>query len=370
MYKDGRRRWVARWSGQPSKVFLRKTDAMAYEAEMRRRAQLGAHAPATPSGDRLVEYLDVWWARESATWAKSTQSQRGQIIDKWITPYVGDVRLRDLGRERVKGWRQQILADAAPPTQANHALAVLSAALGKAVEDGLLPANPCSGVRKMRVLVKRPKALLPADVERVRVEMPTLRDVCLLGLMAYAGLRPEEAFALTWDNTKEGILIIDCSFTYGELKQTKTERMRVVEVVSSLKADLDLLRPHVTTEDDLVAPNERLGHIDLRNWRRRIWWPACRAADVKATPYDLRHTYVSLRFHEGATYPAVMAATGHSRATTTARYTHLYEEAQLAPRTPMDEAIWAARRDLEENELHSGCTRAVPRRLRQAASGA
>jgi integrase len=369
LYKDGRRRWIARWSGQPSKVFLQKADAAAYEAEMRRRAQLGAHAPATPSGNRLVEYLDAWWARESPTWANSTCSQRGQIIDKWITPYVSNVRLRDLGRERVKVWRQEILADAAPPTQANHALAVLSAALGKAVEDGLLPANPCSGVRKMRVLVRRPKALLPLEVERVRVEMPSLRDVCLLGLMAYAGLRPEEAFALTWQNVKDGLLIIDRSFTYGELKQTKTERMRVVEVVSALKDDLDLLRPHVTTEDDLVAPNERLGHIDLRNWRRRVWSPACRAADIKATPYDLRHTYVSLRFHEGATYPAVMAATGHSRATTTARYTHLYEEAQLASRTPMDEAILAARRDLEEQELHSSCTGETPRRLRQSAAG-
>jgi hypothetical protein len=64
-----------------------------------------------------------------------------------------------------------------------------------------------------------------------------------------------------------------------------------------------------------------------------------------------------------------MAATGHSRATTTARYTDLYEEAQLAPRIPMDDAILAARRDLEEKELHPRCTREAPRRVRQAASG-
>jgi integrase len=51
----------------------------------------------------------------------------------------------------------------------------------------------------------------------------------------------------------------------------------------------------VTGEEDRRT-NERLGHSDLLNWRRRVWWPACRAADVEATPYDLRHTYVSLRF--------------------------------------------------------------------------
>ena len=85
-YKDGRRRWVARWSGQPSKVFLRKADASAYEAHLRQRAQLGAHAPATPSADRLADYLNAWWSRESPTWANSTRSQRGAIIDRWVTP--------------------------------------------------------------------------------------------------------------------------------------------------------------------------------------------------------------------------------------------------------------------------------------------
>ena len=313
--------------------------------------------------------MNAWWIRESGTWANSTRVQRSGLLDRWIVPYINEVQLRDLGKRRVKEWRGEIVECGAPPNQANQALNVLSAALGKAVEDGLLPANPCIGIRRMPVLPRRPNALLPSEVERVRVEMPTLRDVCLLGLMGYAGLRPEEVFALTWQNVKDGLLVIDRSFTYGELKKTKTERMRVVEIVSALKADLDLLRPHVIGEKDLVAPNERLGHIDLRNWRRRVWGPACRAADVRAAPYDLRRTYVSLRFHEGATYPAVMAATGHSRATTTARYTDLYEEAQLAARTPMDDAIWAARHDLEEQGLHSCCTREAPRRLRQAAPG-
>lgn len=49
-YKDGRPRYLVRWPGQPSHVFLRKADATAYEVQVRQQAQLGAHAPATPSG--------------------------------------------------------------------------------------------------------------------------------------------------------------------------------------------------------------------------------------------------------------------------------------------------------------------------------
>ena len=77
-------------------------------------------------------------------------------------------------------------------------MSVLSAALGAAVRDGLLPANPCSGIRRLPHQVARPHALAPLEVERIRAEMPTMRDVVLVGLLAYAGLRPEEALALTW----------------------------------------------------------------------------------------------------------------------------------------------------------------------------
>lgn len=93
------------------------------------------------------------------------------------------------------------MQDGAPPTQANHALSVLSSALGCATRDRKLPANPCHGIRRLPVLVDRPRALTPSEVEKVRAHMPTLRDVVLVGLLAYAGLRPGEAFALPWDGS-------------------------------------------------------------------------------------------------------------------------------------------------------------------------
>ena len=48
-YKDGGPRYLVRSPGQPSHVFLRKADATADEVQVR-QAQLGAHAPGTPSG--------------------------------------------------------------------------------------------------------------------------------------------------------------------------------------------------------------------------------------------------------------------------------------------------------------------------------
>ncbi len=70
-------------------------------------------------------------------------------------------------------------------------------------------------------------------VERIRTAMPSMRDVVLVGLLPYAGLRPAEAFALTWASVTDNVLVIDRSFTAGEIKTTKTRRRRTVERSSS-----------------------------------------------------------------------------------------------------------------------------------------
>ncbi|HEX3332583.1 MAG TPA: site-specific integrase [Gaiellales bacterium] len=369
--RGNQKRWVVRWregGQQLSRTFDRKEDADTFERETRRRAQMGAHAPAAASTELLGDYLRGWWATESPLWARSTRLSRAGVLDLWIKPYLKGYRLRDLGASRVREWRADIVAAGAPNTQANHALSVLSAALGCAVRDGKLPANPCQAVRRLPVLVERPHALAPIDVERIRAAMPTMRDVVLVGLLAYAGLRPAEAFALTWDSVTDHLLVIDRSFTAGEMKATKTRRRRTVELVAPLTADLALLRPKVTTRGELVAANHLGEPIDLRLWRRRVWQPACATAKVDATPYDGRHTFASLLIHEGRSIPYVAAALGHSSAATSlTHYAHIFDEGRLGTGVEMAAAIQAARGELERSGVRPVCAQNPPRVLRRRA---
>ena len=360
----GRRRWLARWPGQPSRTFDRKRDADEYEQQLRRRAQLGAHAPAAASSVRLEEWLSTWWRRESPLWARSTRLQRAGVLDRWVEPYLGQVRLRDLGAGHVREWRSRIVEAGAPPTQANHALSVLSAVLGCAARDGLLPANPCTGVRKLPVLVARPRALAPIDVERLRAHMPTVRDVVIVGLLAYAGLGPEEAFALSWESITEHVVSVDRAFTYGEMKQTKTHLRRVVDLVAPLAADVAVHRPRVAAPGDLVVQTATGLPIDLRLWRRRVWRPAAKQAGVTATPYDLRHTYCSLLAHEGRSATYIQAMCGWSSSRMLDRYAHIIRDAHMSPLQPMPDAIAQARDRVERDGLHSPCTAGAPVVLR------
>jgi integrase len=266
------------------------------------------------------------------------------------------VRLADLGPGRVRDWRAAILADGASAHTANAAKSILSSILGAAVSDGRLPANPVLGIRDLPHAVSRPTALTPLQIERIRAAMPSDRDVVMVGLMAYAGLRPGEVAALTWGSIGRR-LTVDRAYSHGELKGTKTHQRRSVAIPPPLADDLARHREQVEGDPaHLVAPalgrpgwrsrNPDLATAYLHpgNWRNRSWAPACEAAGVRATPYDLRHSYASLLFHEGQGIREVMLAMGHDSPTTTERhYLHIYEEARLAPRVGLAEAALAAR---------------------------
>jgi integrase len=360
--KGGKTRYVARWrqdGRQRARTFDRRRDAT-----------LGAHGLPEPSPMALGDWLRRWWEAHAPSWAPSTRRTHAGLLDLWISPYLEGVRLRDLGHARVRAWQAEIRAAGCTPKQAGKAARVLSAALGVAVREGLLPGNPVSGLRLAKQAPTRPHALTPEEVELVRAQMPTLRDVCLLGLLAYAGLRPGEVLALRWRDVGR-VLVIDRSVSDGEIRQTKTNTRRTVDVIPPLAADLDLLRPKVADPDALVIHGERGQVLDLNNWRARTWKTACEAASVRTTPYDGRHSYASLLIHEGRSLPYVTAALGHASATTTLNhYADVFDEGRLATGAPMIEAVETARALLEARGVYTVCTRNPIRVLRSAPKAA
>jgi integrase len=378
--KRGPRRWEVRWRDgdrHRSAQFSTRDEAKEFDEERRRRRRMGAFAPTDPSDQPLVEHAREWFDRERDGWAKSTRLNRAHLLDRWIIPYLGGERLKDVGQPRVRAWRAAIERDGAPTVSANRALGTLSAMLGAAVRDRKLPFNPCSGVDKRREVVSRPRVLTPLEVERIRAEMPSFRDATLVSLMAYAGLRPAEAFALRWGDVGN-LLVVDRSFMYGELRPTKTGSRRVVDVVEPLREDLERLRVGaIRSPAALVAPTRQGTPLDLRTWRRRIWRPAVARAFGKysdtvvsgqpPTPYDLRHSYCSLLAHEGRSAPYIAAMMGHALTDTQRHYAHMIKDARLALGTTMVDAIRAARASLDVREKYANVRYLDTRAMRAGA---
>ena len=139
--------------------------------------------------------------------------------------------------------------------------------------------------------------------------MPTSQDALLLSVLAYAGLRPGEALALTWGDVRERTLCIDKALSLGEERETKTRRDRRVRLLEPLADDLRAARVGLSriprsSERIFQRPSDGGDWTDAcyRNWRARTFKDAVRRAGLPnfTRPYDLRHAFCSLLLAEGA----------------------------------------------------------------------
>ena len=173
--------------------------------------------------------------------------------------------------------------------------------------------------------------------------MDASRDRLLVSLLFYCGLRPEEALALTWADVGERTIVIDKAYTDGELGSTKTHRRRSVALIPAVSAELESLR---SSPASLVFASRTGTHLNLNNWRNRVWQPAVRAEGQEGLrPYDGRHTFASLLIEEGRNVLEVSSQLGHESATTTLKhYAHMFDESRGGERVPMADAVAGVRR--------------------------
>lgn len=312
--------------------FATKKEAERFIGDLQRPGRA-----ATADRIPLEQWLATWIETHGPGWEARTRKDRAVYGDRWIVPRLGKMHLAELTRPAIRKWRADIRRDGATVYTANAAVRVLSAALGAAVKDDLLIANPCTGLDPIkREGVIRRRAAPALEVERIRAEIPGARDRAIVSLIAYAGLRPAEVRALRWEDVRERTLVVRAAIgSDGREKQTKSESIRAVPIIASLAADLAAVeRVH-----ERVVPG-----LNHDNWAMRVWRPARARVGSDAKPYDLRHTFASLLIREGLNAHEVARLLGHSTpALTWSTYGHLFAEAALGERQTMADAALHAR---------------------------
>jgi len=350
--------WRVRWRDEAgrnrSKVLGRKRDAEAFDAEVRRMKRTRELGRLDAGKETLAEFGKEWWKLHAEpNLARSTRIGYAIAWDRHILPRVGQVPLRELSPRMLQGLRADLEADGVGPAAIRKAMVILHGVLARAVEWELLTSNPAAAVRspvpkRRRVL----SPLTPANVEAMRaylISIGKLGDATLISVLAYAGLRPGEALALSWEHARERTLLVEGAVSLGEIKETKTGRTRSVAICSPLKRDLAEWRLACGRPDPaaLIFP----GHdgrpwsvTAWKNWRHRTYIPAARSAGVSSTrPYDLRHSFVSLLIHEGRSVVEIARQAGHAPTMTLNTYGHVFDEFTLEDRLPAEDQIRKAR---------------------------
>jgi integrase len=193
--------------------------------------------------------------------------------------------LRQLRPVVLDRYLAQLQRDGLSPASVKKVAGLVQGVLQRAVEWERIPQNTMRVAHKTkgrRRIVIRPIA--PAQVEQLRawfLAEGRRRCATLVSVLAYSGLRPGEALALTWERIGERTIAVTGASSMGRLKGTKTGVERTVRLLSPLAQDLAEWRLGQGRPDpgNVVFPGESPdGTLTQGQWNRwtqgRSAWPS------------------------------------------------------------------------------------------------
>ena len=286
--------------------------------------------------DSLAQYLTRWLEQ------RDDLSEAARVTYKWaieshIIPAIGDLKIANITRDRVKSFYASIRLGKASIAKIRQ---VLHAALQDALIENLIHENPAAAIKRTRSTVAGSKEIAawsPVEAKRFLKAAQSSEYYALFLLSIVGAMGPAELFGLRWGDIdlKRRSLSVRHNLTEvrGKLifKSTKTKaRERYVALPRAVVVALTALkrRKMQRSDEDFVFTARRGGPISRTRFRKRIWIPLLEKAKVKPiTLYGLRHSSASLMAAMGIPLLVASRTMGHRRIGTTAdRYTHLFAE--------------------------------------------
>ena len=238
---------------------------------------------------------------------KPASISRLDICLKGLAPVFGDVPVRNITSRHCEDWIARRGKEISASSY-KHERRVLIALLDYAMRDGLILGNPAEDVVPTRKIA-RPKTIIPTREQfRVLVETLRLRNdsraqpaADLLELLAYSGMRLNEATSMTWEDAdwERGTFVV----TGGE-RGTKNLEARVVPLFPALRELLERLRG-----DRQPEATERI--IPIRDAKTAII-KACKDAKLpRFLHHSMRHYFCSNAIEAGIDFKVIAGWLGH-----------------------------------------------------------
>ena len=344
--------WRAPDGKQRCETFWTRAEALARDREIKDLRKRGRYDAVNAGTESLREAVDRWWSDHvESSVSVNTAKSYATCLDRHLLPRLGDLPIRDIKPAQVVGLQRDLRDDGVGAAISQKTLMVLSGVMRHSQLLGRIPSNPVQPVKIRQATRQRAiRPLSPGLVEQMRsqaIARGWARDAVLLCTLAYAGLRPGEALALRWDCVGHNTLLIEHGRADGELKATKTGRVRTVRLVAPLADDLTTWRNSATDRDGLVFPRadgDVFRDADYANWRGRRFEPVASAVGIQgATPYTLRHSFASLLVQAGWNALEISAEMGNSPEVVQRDYSHIFKEFARGERIEPEVVIRQAR---------------------------
>lgn len=334
---------------------LTPDEARLKAAEMRRAVAAGGdpldEKQARRASPTVAQILDAYLASgRFAGKAPSTQAIDRGRIERHLKPALGrryaqsltpgdverafaairdgktavDVKTRSRGRARVTGGEGT----------ARMAIRLLRSVFSWAVQEGMVPSNPCEhvktgsdGTRDTILDAAADYARLFGALDRLEREKrirPTVADA--VRLIALTGARRGEIANLRWGQVdlRQGLIILPPA---AHKAGRRTGKPRIIGLPAAAQAII-ARQPPGGAGDYVFVPARGAGPVALSKAWRVIRVAAELPADIGL--HGLRHSYASHLAMAGAEAAEIMTALGHRQLSTSQKYIHWAQDARQA----------------------------------------
>lgn len=286
-----------------------------------------------PSNMTLSKWLMFWLEnfKKLKLKPKTYEVYETQIRHN-IIPVLGDIPLKELNTLHIQKYINNKLKTLAPATIRKHYSDLLNPALQKAVDNDMIPKNPCKNVELPMAEQKEIKAFTLDEENRFIEASKTDRLYTLFVVAFDSGLRLGELLALTWGDIDFDKAEINVNKNLVQVKDYagKSKNKNILAVQDSPKTkssirkvplpkrSLKLLKElKAKTTTVLVFTTRTMNYLNPRNVERSFVRIATNAEIKDCNFHSLRHTYATRLFQIGVPVNVVSKLLGHAKTSIT-----------------------------------------------------
>jgi len=251
-----------------------------------------------------------------------TAKDRLSRVKNHIIPYLGDIEIKKITAFDLEQWQFKLyrLRGADQTRRCKH---LLKGILNRAIVYKIIDSNPIEAVATIRE---------PRTDQREIYTKEELKNI-LLGAngqlklfiltMVSLGLRSGEIIALKFSDIRwrERTIKIERSMRKGEIKKTKTEVSRFVDIPITLFNQLKQYQKDKPFQEYIFINKNGTPYKDATYLLRRHFKPLLESLNIEyKSLYSLRHTYATLQLQGGQNINYVAKQLGRSNPRTTQEF--------------------------------------------------
>jgi integrase len=344
---------------------IRKTFASRVEAKSWRddaNAQLAKGGLRAPKPITLREAWEAWieGSREGTIRNRSGDPFKPSALRAYegamrreVLTELGAARVADLSRAEVQALADRLLAQGLSASAIQVTLLPLRAIFRRAISQGDLALNPCTGLELPAVRGRRDRYASPEEAEALIAAVPE-HDRPIWATAMYGGLRLGELRALRVEEVDLAVGMIRVERGWdpseGEIELKSRAGRRKVPIPAILR---DYLVEHLVWSKrqgaELIFGNTPEVPFTPNMLQRRADQAWAEAGIERITPHACRHTFASLMIAAGVNAKALSTFMGHAKiGITLDRYGHLMPGSEEEAASLLDAYLTAQRERAEE----------------------